>query len=96
MEFVEMIKEYAAEVWMIWGAIITIASIIVKITPTKKDDAVFNIFYKILNALALNPHHEKEQQKKAEEQAKAKEELEAELDAMEDDVSRDSLIDNLK
>ena len=41
MTFIEFIKEHAAEAWMLWGAIITIASVIVKLTPTKKDDEVF-------------------------------------------------------
>ena len=38
------------------GAIVTVASVIVKLTPTQKDDAVFAKVIKVLSALSLfNP-----------------------------------------
>ena len=91
LALIEFIKEYAAEAWMLWGAIITIASVIVKLTPTKKDDEVFNVIFKILNALALNPNVDKE-----EKENKDKKELEEELDERDDNTTRDNLIDVLK
>lgn len=41
------------------GCIVAIASIIVKITPTPKDDAVLAKVLKILNLLAINPKDNK-------------------------------------
>ena len=35
-------------------AIVTVASVIVAVTPTPKDDEVLSKFYKIIEALALN------------------------------------------
>lgn len=86
---INFIQEHGAEMWMIWGAVITIASIIVKITPTKKDDKVFEVIYKILNTLALNPNNDKKSDQ-------VKKELEAELNERKDDTTRDSLIDALR
>lgn len=91
MTFIEFIKEHAAEAWMVWGAIITIASVIVKVTPTKKDDKVFEVVFKILNALALNPNVDKEEKENED-----KKELEEELDERDDNTTRDNLIDVLK
>ena len=89
VDVIEWIKEHALELWGIWGAIITIASIIVKLTPSQKDDSIFNIIMKILNALALNPT-------KKDTLEDTKKEVEEELNERNDNTTRDNLVNVLK
>lgn len=99
MVIIEFIKENAAEMWMIWGAVITIASVIVKLTPNKKDDKIFAVVFKILNALALNPNvpNDGDEKKKKEQEAEEQQEkLEAELDERNDSTTRDTLVNELE
>lgn len=44
----------ATDIWIIFSSMVTIASIIVKITPTKRDDKIFARIMKMVNAVALN------------------------------------------
>ena len=37
------------------GGIVTVARVVVKMTPTPKDDAALAVVVKVLNSLALNP-----------------------------------------
>lgn len=89
VDVVEWIKVHALELWGIWGAIITIASIIVKLTPSQKDDSIFNIIIKILNALALNPT-------KKDTLEDTKKEVKEELDERNDNTTRDNLVNVLE
>lgn len=89
VDVIEWIKEHALELWAIWGAIITIASIIVKLTPSQKDDKIYNIIMKILNALALNPT-------KKDTLEDTKKEVEEELNERDDNTTRDNLVNVLK
>lgn len=83
---IEFIKANSVEMLAIWGCIITIASLIVKITPSKKDDAVWGAILKVLNALALNPNVKKEE----------KDKLEDELSVRDSDTTRRNLTDALR
>lgn len=84
---IEFMKEHSVDMLAIWGAVLTIATIVVKLTPSKTDDKVLEVILKILNALALNPIKDKEKQKK---------DLEDEIDERDNDRTRDSLTDVLK
>lgn len=84
---IEFIKANYVDILAIWGCIITIASIIVKLTPNKTDDKVWDFVLKVLNALALNPNAKKEEEK-------AK--LEAEMNVRNDDTTRRNLADTLR
>lgn len=92
-QIIEFVREHSLEIWGIWGAIITIASLVVKLTPTPKDDTVWNVILKILNALALNPNEKKQNEgpKAAELEA-----LENELSARDNDRTRANLTDALR
>lgn len=50
---IEFIVTNKTELIAILGGIVTIASVAVKLTPTPKDDKIFNKVYKILEALSL-------------------------------------------
>lgn len=89
VDVIEWVKEHALELWGIWGAIITIASIVVKLTPSQKDDKIYNIIMKILNALALNPT-------KKDTLEDTKKEVEEELNERDDNTTRDNLVNVLK
>lgn len=43
------------EIIAVLGSVVTVASIIVKMTPNPKDDAILAKVMKVLNVLALNP-----------------------------------------
>ena len=86
---IEFIKANSVEMLAIWGCIITLASLIVKLTPNKTDDKVWGTILKILNALALNPNEKKKQ-----EEGKAK--LDDELRLRDDDTTRRNLTDALR
>ena len=43
------------EIIALVGGIVTVASVVVKMTPTPKDDAALAVVVKVLNSLALNP-----------------------------------------
>lgn len=55
MEYVAFLLAHKTEVIAIIGGIVTTASVIVKLTPTQKDDAVLAKLIKILSKLAINP-----------------------------------------
>jgi len=82
---IEFIKEHSVEALAAWGGIITLASLIVKFTPTKKDDAVWGVILKILNALALNPNIDK-----------IKEEVKKEISERDNDTTRNGLTNALR
>lgn len=88
MAIIQFIQENAAELWMLWGAVITIAFVIVKLTPSKRDDDVLDVVIKVLNALNLNPANTPNKDEK--------EKLEEELNERDDNTTRDNLIDVLK
>ena len=55
MNAITWITENSTELIAIVGGIVTVASLIVKLTPTPKDDAILAKVYAILKALALTP-----------------------------------------
>lgn len=89
---IEFIQEHGLELWGVWGAILTIAFFIVKLTPTDTDDKVLKTIMKVLTALGLNPHAKKEEDKKEE----AKKELEEEINERDDDRTRNDLTNTLR
>lgn len=87
--FLSFIQEHSELLLALWGALFTIAYVVVKLTPTKRDDRVFETIFGILKALKLDP--EIPQSVKDElEQVEA--ELEEEIREMDSDRTRDSLI----
>lgn len=54
MEIIEFIKNNAKDLLLIVTSIVTIASVIVKLTPTQKDDAILAKIMPWLEKLALN------------------------------------------
>lgn len=82
---IQFIKEHSVEALAAWGGIITLASLIVKFTPTKKDDAIWGTILKVLNALALNPNINK-----------IKEEVKKEISERDNDTTRDGLTNALR
>ena len=55
MDLLTMLMEHKTEVVAIIGAIVTVASMIVKLTPTPDDDAILAKVVGFLNILAINP-----------------------------------------
>lgn len=59
METIKVILE-AAPAWVVAiTGLVTAASAIAALTPTKKDDKIFEVLKKVLNVLALNVKHAK-------------------------------------
>lgn len=55
MEYVNWIMTHTTELVAILGGAVTMASVIVKLTPTQKDDAALGVVMRLINTLALNP-----------------------------------------
>ena len=55
MEYVNWITSHGTEIMAAIGGLVTFASVIVKMTPTKKDDEVLSWFMKFMNAVAMTP-----------------------------------------
>jgi len=55
----EIIISHLDEAWIIIASVVTIASIIVKWTPSQKDDAILGKIVNFLNKCALNPKNKK-------------------------------------
>lgn len=56
MSFVNWIVSHWTDVLAIVGGLVSVASIIVKLTPTTKDDSVLNAIIKVLAAVSIvNP-----------------------------------------
>lgn len=56
MSFVNWIVSHWTDVLAIVGGLVSVASIIVKLTPTSKDDSVLNAIIKVLAAVSIvNP-----------------------------------------
>jgi hypothetical protein len=48
-------KENAGDLWQVYASIVAAASIVIKLTPTKKDDAVLNKILSFIGKfIALN------------------------------------------
>lgn len=55
----EFIKDHYQDIFAVIGAIITAASIIVRLTPSQKDDAVLAKIIKVLDTFSVfNPNKE--------------------------------------
>lgn len=54
MEIVNWIIANAKELWVIVATVVTLASLIVKLTPTQKDDAILAKIMPWLEKIALN------------------------------------------
>lgn len=83
----EFMANHNAEVWGIWGAVLTIVSLLIKISPSERAKRIFETVIKVLNALNLNPHTRKEAKKK---------ELEREINERDNDRTRANLTDELR
>jgi len=55
VNIINWILMHKTEIIAVVGGVVTIASIIVKLTPTPKDDAWLAKIVGVLNTLALNP-----------------------------------------
>lgn len=51
----EWIQTHWVDITAIIGGVVTIASIVAKLTPSKSDDVVVDKIISVINALALNP-----------------------------------------
>jgi hypothetical protein len=51
----EWVQQHWVEITAAVGGVVTAASLIVKLTPSKIDDEFFDKVVGVLNALALNP-----------------------------------------
>lgn len=54
MELIQWVVANAKELWVIVASVVTVASLIVKITPTQKDDAILAKILPFLEKIALN------------------------------------------
>jgi len=55
MSIINWITGHWVEITAVVGGFVTLASVIVKLTPSTKDDEVLSKFMKFWNAVALNP-----------------------------------------
>ena len=55
MDLINWTMAHKLEIIALVGGIVTVASVVVKLTPTPKDDAALAVVVKVLNSLALNP-----------------------------------------
>jgi hypothetical protein len=55
MEYINWIMNHKTELALVLTSVISIASVIVKMTPSTKDDEILSRFTKIVKALALTP-----------------------------------------
>jgi hypothetical protein len=55
----EIIISHLDEAWIIISSVVTIASIIVKWTPSQKDDAILGKIVNFLSKCALNPNNKR-------------------------------------
>ena len=77
----------------LWGAVFTIAYIVVRLTPTKKDDKVLDTILKVFDTLKIDPRIPEDVKKDLKE---VEAELEEEIHAKDNDRTRDSLTSVLK
>jgi len=54
MELIQWVVANAKELWVIVASVVTVASLIVKITPSKNDDAILAKIMPFLEKMALN------------------------------------------
>jgi hypothetical protein len=59
MEYVNWIMNHKTELALVLTSLISVASVIVKLTPTPKDDAILAKVMKVVKALALTPKNVK-------------------------------------
>ena len=55
MDIINWIMAHWMDIGAIAAGVVAVASLIVKLTPTPKDDAILAKVIKVMNALALNP-----------------------------------------
>ena len=77
----------------LWGAVFTIAYIVVRLTPTKKDDKVLDTILKVFDTLKIDPRIPEDVKKDLKE---VEAELEEEIHAKDNDRTRDNLTSILK
>ena len=87
------IGEHSTELLALWSALITIAYVVVRLTPTKKDDKVLDTILKVFDTLKIDPRIPEGVKKDLKE---VEAELEEEIHAKDNDRTRDSLINDLK
>lgn len=85
--------EHSELLLALWGAVFTIAYIVVRLTPTKKDDKVLDTILKVFETLKIDPRIPEDVKKDLKE---VEAELEEEIHAKDNDRTRDNLIDILK
>lgn len=55
MDIINWIMAHWMDIGAIIAGVVAVASLVVKLTPTPKDDAILAKVIKVMNALALNP-----------------------------------------
>lgn len=92
-KIIQFVYEHSEALLALWGALITIAYIVVRLTPTKKDDKVLDTILKVFETLKIDPRIPEDVKKDLKE---VEAELEEEIHAKDNDRTRDNLIDILK
>ena len=90
---VDFIKSNAGELVTLWGAFITLVYVIIRLTPSKKDDEILENILKVLTVLQLNPLNEQEQQSEGK---VTESDLEEEINEKDNDKSRTNIINAIK
>lgn len=87
------ITEHSTELLALWGAVFTIAYVVVRLTPTKKDDKALDTILKVFKTLKIDPRIPEDVKKDLKE---VEAELEEEIHAKDNDRTRDNLTSILK
>ncbi len=90
---VDFIKSNAGELVTLWGAFITLVYVVIRLTPSKKDDEILDNILKVLTVLQLNPLNEQEQQSEGK---VTESDLEEEINEKDNDKSRTNIINAIK
>ena len=90
---VDFIKSNAGELVTLWGAFITLVYVVIRLTPSKKDDEILENILKVLTVLQLNPLNEQEQQSEGK---VTESDLEEEINEKDNDKSRTNIINAIK
>jgi len=90
---VDFIKSNTGELVTLWGAFITLVYVVIRLTPSKKDDEILDNILKVLTVLQLNPLNEQEQQSEGK---VTESDLEEEINEKDNDKSRTNIINAIK
>lgn len=90
---VDFINSNVGELVTLWGAFITLVYVVIRLTPSKKDDEILDNILKVLTVLQLNPLNEQEQQSEGK---VTESDLEEEINEKDNDKSRTNIINAIK